>query len=71
MSLFFLPHVQFNSFPSWTFLVYALASLILYGLTTRTRPLPPGPRLGLFPSVKLPHAYQWLTYAKWRHIYGI
>ncbi|KAF8140168.1 cytochrome P450 [Boletus edulis] len=69
-SLFFLPHIQFNSFPS--FLIYALASLILYvGLTTRsTRPLPPGPRLGLFPSVKLPRAYQWLTYAKWRHIYG-
>ncbi|KAF8560444.1 cytochrome P450 [Imleria badia] len=53
------------------FLLCALACLFLsVVLTTRTKPRPPGPRLGWFASVKLPRAYQWLTYAKWRHIYG-
>lgn len=55
-----------------SFLVCGLACLVLFvPLTTRARRLPPGPRLGWFASVKLPSAYQWLTYAKWRHIYGI
>lgn len=53
------------------FLVFGLAFLVLsHALTTRTRPLPLGPRLGWFASEKLPKAYQWLTYAKWRYIYG-
>jgi len=55
-----------------SFLVFGLAFLVLSrALTSRTRPLPLGPRLGWFASEKLPKAYQWLTYAKWRHTYGI
>lgn len=54
-------------------LVWGLACLVFSATFTSTvaaRPLPPGPRIGWFSGVKLPKAYQWLTYAKWRHIYG-
>jgi len=64
-----LPRFQLSILPP--FLVCGLACLVFSAASTiATKPLPPGPRLGWFSGVKLPKAYQWLTYAKWRDIYG-
>lgn len=32
--------------------------------------LPPGPKSSWFGRVDLPKEYQWLTYAKWKALYG-
>ncbi|GJE87615.1 cytochrome P450 [Phanerochaete sordida] len=47
----------------------ALARRILQ-LPGRHLPLPPGPRARWFGTVKLPKEYQWLTYARWKDVYG-
>ena len=36
----------------------------------RRRRLPPGPKATWFGAVDLPKEYQWLTYAKWKKLYG-
>lgn len=43
---------------------------INYVYSLRATKLPPGPRAGWFGSVNVPTCYQWLTYAKWRDLYG-
>lgn len=54
-------------------LVVILAALArpLYLARARcTTRLPPGPKSSWFGGVDLPREYQWLTYAKWKEIYG-
>ena len=52
----------------------AVVLVVLLGINyvyhLRPARLPPGPKAGWFGSVKLPQTYQWLTYAKWRKVYG-
>lgn len=43
---------------------------INYVYSLRATKLPPGPRTGWFGSANVPKTYQWLTYAKWRELYG-
>lgn len=53
-------------------LVVILAALTrpLYLARARCARLPPGPKSSWFGGVDLPREYQWLTYAKWKKIYG-
>ncbi|KAI0926827.1 hypothetical protein AcV5_007515 [Taiwanofungus camphoratus] len=46
-------------------LIYSVLSL-----RTRRPPLPPGPKIWLFGSDKLPKSRPWLTYADWRQKFG-
>lgn len=46
-----------------------LVRVVLTRRVTRI-PLPPGPKTSWFGQVDLPKAYQWRTYADWKHIYG-
>lgn len=47
-------------------LIYSVLSL-----RTRRPPLPPGPKIWLFGSDKLPKSRPWLTYADWRQKFGL
>ena len=53
-------------------LAILLAVLARRGLRARAQRarLPPGPKASWFGAVKLPKEYQWLTYAKWKKLYG-
>ena len=50
-------------------LLAVLARRVLLARAQRTR-LPPGPKASWFGAVDLPKEYQWLTYAKWKQLYG-
>ncbi|KIJ68344.1 hypothetical protein HYDPIDRAFT_82083 [Hydnomerulius pinastri MD-312] len=53
------------------FLILGLACFLVYIFAASAgRPLPPGPRAGLFGSLQIPQTYQWHTYTKWKEIYG-
>ncbi|KIP12415.1 hypothetical protein PHLGIDRAFT_498342 [Phlebiopsis gigantea 11061_1 CR5-6] len=50
-------------------LLAVLARRALLARAQHTR-LPPGPKASWFGAVDLPKEYQWLTYAKWKQLYG-
>ncbi|KAH9950494.1 cytochrome P450 [Amylocystis lapponica] len=50
--------------------VICYVAVLLARRRRNDRPFPPGPRTSWFGSVELPRSYPWITYAKWRKIYG-
>ena len=67
---------SFGRSPSSDVLLLALvAASAFVGLAyvrhrQRNARLPPGPKRGWLRSYDIPTKYQWLTYAKWKELYG-
>jgi hypothetical protein len=47
-----------------------LAHYLSTGRNAKRLPLPPGPRTSWFGGIQLPQTHPWLTYAKWKELFG-